>query len=669
VVSDLPVEESGRDGALELDFDQVEGGLGEVTIQAEAEFLGEFARGVFKDGGAGADVAADGDVPLAGIGEDLGGVASAQLEGDFPVRVHQEDVGDAVGPAEAVDEAAGSDTDEEQICRQYQLHELGLLARQIGAGGEPFGVGGGECGKACGLVGRGVGGAQQFTEGIRVPLGEGGGAGQERFEFHGQGLTLRESPGRQEGRRTWPIVAQIPSKKRSLRQMKALLIALDTLRADYLGCYGHLHDTTPFLDEFAAEGAQFERMICSVVPTQPSYTTIFSGQSPLEHKVISHGGKRQSLPEGTPWLVELLARAGIRTAAVDNLSDMKPWFAKGYIDYINPHVGQKVAAEHVNRYALEWLEAHKDEDFFLFLHYWDTHTPYLAPESYRYRFYERTPGEECDPENQSMEPLKRQVVWPFFYNWHYRLLQDGKVTDVEYIKAQYEAELRYLDDQLAALFSELERLGLLEETLVIITADHGESLTEHELYFDHPGLYENNVHVPLIMHGPGVEAGSKPGQLVTQMDLAPTLLKAFGVEQPENMKGHSLLAEDLKGWPGRERVYMAECAWEAKWGVRTDKWKLLVCVDPGPWDKTAPELYDLENDPEELDNVYENCPQTARRLHFELMDWLWRSLGPEPDPMRVQLAEGGLPGLNWLRRVLEEQGISYEEFYERQKYI
>ena len=175
--------------------------------------------------------------------------------------------------------------------------------------------------------------------------------------------------------------------------MNILLVALDTVRADHLGCYGYGRATSPTLDRLAGEGARFERFYAPAIPTMPSYTTTFTGQFSITHGIVAHG-QEKPLDPARPWLPTLLMTAGYTTCAVDNLGTaMRPWFARGYEFYIDPTMrsGKTHSApcEDINARALPWLRAHANERFFLFIHYWDAHTPYLPPERYRGLFVRR----------------------------------------------------------------------------------------------------------------------------------------------------------------------------------------------------------------------------------------------------------------------------------------
>ena len=293
--------------------------------------------------------------------------------------------------------------------------------------------------------------------------------------------------------------------------------------------------------------------------------------------------------------------------------------------------------EAVTRAALRVLNeaTAQERPWFLFLHYWDAHTPYLPPAPYHRMFYG---GDERDPTNRSMEPvLNFPPFSDYFREWM------GGVTDLEFVKAQYDAEIAYMDTCLQQVFQRLEELGEAERTLVIVTADHGEELDEHGMWFDHHGLYDTNLHVPLIMRLPGViPAGARVEGQVRLLDVAPTVLELLGTgETAAGMQGSSLvpLLSGERSGGTAERVYLTECTWMRKRGVRTPEWKLIVARDHPDLHGCSPvELYDLRRDPGEQYNLADARPEVVAELRTELERWRAERLRETglPDPIEQQ---------------------------------
>jgi arylsulfatase len=209
----------------------------------------------------------------------------------------------------------------------------------------------------------------------------------------------------------------------------------------------------------------------------------------------------------------------------------------------------------------------------------------------------------------------------------------------------------------------LRGLGIYDDVAVFLLADHGESLTEHDLYFDHPGLYEPTIHIPLVVKLPGgAGAGRVVPGMVTQMDVAPTILDLFGAEIPGHLDGKSLLPlADGRADRTAEVVYLCEGVWEAKWGLRTDEWKLILNVDKGLHSRDHHELYNLRDDPRETHNLWDERPEVRDRLQLQFVRWQEAQLGHRPDPLRV-VCEKGLPTWGTLKESLARDGKTLEQW-------
>ena len=203
-------------------------------------------------------------------------------------------------------------------------------------------------------------------------------------------------------------------------------------------------------------------------------------------------------------------------------------------NYIDPSVHHSmltmnVTCEELHSRAVPWLQTHRDEPFFMFIHYWDVHWPFMPPEKYRGLFYD---GNPIDPDDHSLDPFWKHPLGALARDTWLRTPQ-GVVTDPDYVVALYDQSIRYLDDGIAALITALDETGLSEETLVIFTADHGESMTEHGIYFDHHGLYDCTLRVPLVARWPGhLPQGARLPHMLQVSDIAPTLLEAVGLPVP-----------------------------------------------------------------------------------------------------------------------------------------
>lgn len=421
-----------------------------------------------------------------------------------------------------------------------------------------------------------------------------------------------------------------------------MIVSLDTTRADRLGCYGHFRPTSPTLDKLASEGVVFTDFFSPHIPTFPGHTTLMTGKDLFAHQISGQSGATEP-PQGVRMLAEILKERGYFTAAADNLGR---WFARGF-DYIETYGWETRTTqghrkgEAVVQAATKVLKraAAQDKPFFLFLHFWDPHTPYLPPPPFDRMFYA---GDEKDPANRSMDP-----VWAFEnFRWYFNEWMPG-VTDIEFPKAQYDAEIAYMDACFAHVVAQLDALGLSGETCLAITADHGEELDEHGCWFDHHGLYDPNVHIPLILRCPDLlPGGLRVGGLTQMPDIAPTLLDLLelgDLAPREGMTGRSMLslihspASTQRGTT--DILHLTENTWMKKRAVRTATHKLIVPLEtPDLHGNSVIELYDLINDPGELNNVAEEQPDIAAEMRMRMEAHVARRTGETslPDPLPLQ---------------------------------
>jgi arylsulfatase A-like enzyme len=396
---------------------------------------------------------------------------------------------------------------------------------------------------------------------------------------------------------------------------------MDTQRADRLSCYGYRKPTTPHIDALARDGVRFASFISPHIPTFPGHTTMFTGKDLYAHGITGQSHQTE-LDPSVKTLAEILSRNGYYTAAADTLGR---WFARGFdqakgYGWSPDPDGSLRKGEGVNKTAIPMLEecARQPKPFFLFVHYWDPHSPYLPPAPYKRMFYG---GDETDPANASMEPV---LNFPPFM-WYFREWM-GHVTDIEYVKAQYDGETAYGDACLGQLFTRLDELKLADDTLVVLTADHGEELDEHRMWFDHHGLYDTNLHVPLLMRWPaGLPKGATVNGLTCMLDLAPTILDLAGLAdeaEKERMEGASMvpLLRDPSPIPRGtcDWVHVTENTWMKKRGIRTHEWKFIRSLEPDIHGMPMQELYRLTDDPGERRNLADERPDVVARFSAQL---------------------------------------------------
>jgi arylsulfatase A-like enzyme/cytochrome c-type biogenesis protein CcmH/NrfG len=386
------------------------------------------------------------------------------------------------------------------------------------------------------------------------------------------------------------------------RPRHLLLVTLDTLRADRLGSYGHAAARTPHLDALAGRGLRFARAATVTPLTLPAHASLFTGTFPAHHGVRDNGGFY--LGEERRTLAEALAAAGFRTGGFVGafVLDRRWGIAQGFAEYFDDFdlaefddaagmdAVQRPGAAVVDR-ALEWLAADRRRPFFAWVHLYDPHTPYEAPEPYRSAFPATLAG-------------------------------------------AYDAEIAAADAQVGRLLEALRADGRLAETLVVVLGDHGEMLGEHREATHGFFVYDAAVRIPLIVAGPGVEPGVAAEQ-VRIVDVLPTALARLGVSAPPGVQGVDLLAGGaeprrllalVESWYPRHHY-----GWSELVGVQDGRYKLI----------RAPrrELYDLERDPGERDNLEAREPQRAAALERALDGMLAEVGAPQTAAPRPPDAE------------------------------
>ncbi|MFT5687754.1 MAG: choline-sulfatase, partial [Planctomycetota bacterium] len=399
-----------------------------------------------------------------------------------------------------------------------------------------------------------------------------------------------------------------------------ILISIDTLRADHVGAYGASGDNTPTLDALAASGTLVRDVTAQAPFTLPSQVSMFSGQIPSVHGVLAPGRAiSQSL---TPMLAEILAREGFVTRAFTAGGYLNPIFGfdRGFDGYSNLDPLRHIDSEHIaamieaepalfSRAMYEendttrisrWLDAHLEERFFLFLHTYTVH--------------------DFDPAPGYINREERIDPTPYM---HHEYVQAYGITPeaLEDIEAFYDAALRYVDDELGKLLAHLEESGLAENTIIVVTSDHGKELGERGLIVHGTTLYSELTGVPLIMRVPGQEplVIDEPAMLI---DLVPTLLGALGLESDPRMQGIDLMGPSLP----EDRVIWSEVDLLAhKYSIR-DGSGLKMIHGPQDDDLVFPnektwELYSLATDPHELTDLSAERQADRERMQAMMADF------------------------------------------------
>lgn len=424
-----------------------------------------------------------------------------------------------------------------------------------------------------------------------------------------------------------------PSVSRRKENMVAdrpniLLITLDTTRADHLSCYGYGRNTTPNVDQVAQESHIFRHAVSTSSWTLPAHASLFTGTYPSRH------GARFAPKESTansplhvnclddklPTLAEVLLENGYVTAGIGG----GPWFhqkfglGRGFSFYRDPAIENGAqwmsrTAEEVNEIALAWLQKNHHRPFFLFINYFDPHTPYSAPHPFS-TWFGQPPGV-----TDAFEVTDK-------------LMRDGeKLSDMEFqsLLLAYDNEIAYADFYLGKLLDEMKKVGVYYNTIIIITSDHGEYFGEHDLLTHSVMVYEEVVRIPLIIRFPhGIDEKAPVDEYVQLTDIMPTILSELDIPIPAEVQGQVIgkrirpvVAESFQHFDYTERYGSRfDNDWRAFY---RDNYKYIWSLND------EPQLFDLSIDPQETDNLALALPEKLDEFRNEMATWL-TSFSPYP---------------------------------------
>ena len=400
-----------------------------------------------------------------------------------------------------------------------------------------------------------------------------------------------------------------------------ILFGIDSLRADHMSLYGYPRLTTPHMDKLAAGGCVFENAFSPSIPTTPGYSSMLTGMDLFGTDVVAlrHEGP---LGDHLKTLAEALGEQDYNTTCVGFSGNQASRGFQSYIDFTgwgSWEQGRSPKAENLNAVALPELKrlAGEDKPFFLFLRHMDPHSPYLPPHPFERIFWG---GDEFDPSNHSLDPVMSfKPFCDYFASWFPPFCKDK-----DYIIAQYDGAVAYMDACIANIIATVRALGIEGDTLMVFDSDHGETLYDHECWFDHHGIYDCTLHIPLFFYMPGkLPAGFRSRDYVHIKDIMPTILDLMGVKSGIKFDGRSL-APLFSGKPRIQEpeYYITEATWMRKHGWRTPEWKYMHALEPDFHFKPKIELYNLLKDPEENDNVADANPEVVKMLEKRMQNWI-----------------------------------------------
>lgn len=405
----------------------------------------------------------------------------------------------------------------------------------------------------------------------------------------------------------------------SAPKKNVLLIGLDTVRADRFGCYGNPDGITPEIDKWTQGAVKFERAFAHAPWTLPSFASLFTSRYPGWHGAGGRLGAFRRLPDQAVTIAEVFKRAGSATGAIVNVDFLTETFGmtQGFdsVDADAPSSNVEVRrAGPTTDVALRWIDQHRDRPFFLFVHYFDPHLIYDPPQPFRGRFADPQDRDTDDP----VFGTRADVVG----------LRSGRLDldpdKIARLEKLYDGEVAYVDAEVGRLLAGIADRGLEADTIVVITSDHGEEFHDHGGFEHGHTLYDELLHVPLIIRAPGwpataaragaPEAGRVVASTVRHIDVAPTLCQLADISVAAAFAGKSLVPL-MEGGPEDNRPLLSQGNF---WGPSGDAWRKDRFKLIRQAASEATELYNLAADPKEQRDVAAENPELTRRMLDDL---------------------------------------------------
>jgi len=454
--------------------------------------------------------------------------------------------------------------------------------------------------------------------------------------------------------------------------MRVLYIDIDSLRPDHLGCYGYHRDTSPNIDKIAGDSVRFDNVYVTDAPCLPSRTALFSGRFGFRTGVVGHGGtSAQPIVEGpergfrdefgrTGWMV-LLRQLGYKTATISSFGERHAawhWFA-GWNEIYNPGKRGLESADEVAPIALDWLDKHGgDDNWFLHVNVWDPHTPYRTPDSFGNPF-----------EDVPLSDFYTEEIWQKSWDGYgphspqeangygYENIQARYPKHPDMIESMdgvrqwidgYDIGIRYADMYVGHLIQKLRDLNIYDDTIIMISADHGENQGELNVWGDHQTACPITCHVPLIVRYPDVEARVDDG-LHYHFDWAATLVELLGGDIPDAWDGQSFADAFRQGeTTSRDYLVTSQGAWSCQRGVRFNRndtaYHLLYTYHDGYKMIEPIMLFDLDADPHLQHNIGNDASTILSQALAMLSEWqanMIKNSQHDVDPLMTVLREGG----------------------------
>jgi arylsulfatase A-like enzyme len=421
---------------------------------------------------------------------------------------------------------------------------------------------------------------------------------------------------------------------RESQPLNLVIIGVDTLRPDHLGCYGYERPTSPEIDAFAAHSTLFENTVSQSPWTLPSFATVFTSLYPTQHGA---NALNSQLRTDQPTLAMMLLKRGYSTAGIINAPFLRPDFKldRGfeYYDYKPPFAGRN--ADGTTADALAWIDAHQNEPFFIFVHYFDPHLPYAPPPPYDTMFYPDYHGDLPASFDINLFPRARAT--------NFETMKSVSRQDWDHIRALYDGEIRFTDRAIGDLLAGLKERGLSGNTLIVLLSDHGEEFFEHGGFEHGHTLYNELIKVVLMMSLPGeIPENARVGEHVRLIDITPTVLDYLGIESGVHLEGTSL--RPLISGRGKPAVNDAAVlppgiGYSESMLYGTERkcllaypWKCIYNIALG-----KPMLFNLMSDPGETTDLADSNPEALRPVE----ELLARTVFGLSETWYIELCGGG----------------------------
>lgn len=434
--------------------------------------------------------------------------------------------------------------------------------------------------------------------------------------------------------KTSKVALQKKDSDLNCRDCNVLFIGIDALQASHVSHLGYFRDTTPTLDKLASRGFSFSQAISPSSWTVPAYMSIFTSTYPSIHRLTNRyvifsptDQKLSNFKELSPNLLtfaEIMKQVGYQTGGFTG--DAGVGAVLGYNHGFDIYVDDVRFGgfENSEKYALKWLDEHKGQKFFMFFHGYDTHGQYDIGQGYKSRYIPKDYHGSFVGTKEEQGKLREEGLKNGLIN-----LTD---EDVKFWRAWYDGKIRDADDRLSTFLSELEKRDLLKKTIIVVFSDHGTEFFEHKRFDHGHTLYDELVHVPLIIVIPGVKSEKIITQQVTTLDIASTVLDILSIYPnisfQSQIKGESLLPLMIgKSNKGRDIFIETDYRnYTHKRAIRTaDGWKYILTLDD-----SEEELYNLNKDPQEKNNLVSEEPERRNDLQQKLYYHITQTLKQNP---------------------------------------